>query len=270
MSEWEGPSGPIEAACAIHAERTAVAACSRCGTFSCQECLSQTPEGSLPLCPACVARVSVSQLPWDYREELGWVRAWIKSMGAILLRPGVTFSTAKPEGDVGGSLLFSFVAWLVALVPSFVVFALIGALIPSFFGSSGDSPKFRAVLLGSFGVMFLAMVLLAVFGMISTIIMAALDHLVLLMFGKPKGFDTTLRGAALSMAPYVLGLIPICGLYVAPVWALIARIFAYKGMHRMSAGMAVLGALAVPILFTVLGCGLYLVGMAAVMAAGAK
>jgi len=267
MSEW---GGAIEAACAIHSDRQAVAACSRCGTFSCEECLSQSPAGT-PLCAACVARASTSQLPWDYRDDLGWVKAWFKSLGAILLHPGVTFSTAKPDGDVGGSLLFSLLAWLTAYLPTFVVFAIFGAMIPSLMGEgSGSTPQLRAILMGSYGVMALLLVMLAIFGMVFTIIMAALEHLVMMMFGKPRGFDTTLRGASLSMAPYLLGVIPICGLYIAPIWALVVKIFAYKGLHRTSTGVAVLGALAIPALFIVLGCGLYMITLFAVMAAGAR
>jgi hypothetical protein len=269
MSEQWG--GATRAACAIHADRDALAACSRCGTFSCEECLSQTPPGDPPLCAACVARTSVSQLPWDYREDVGWLRAWFKSLGPILLRPGVTFSTAKPDGDVGGSLLFSLLGYLMALLPTFGVFALFGAMLPAIAGdSSSTTPAIRAILMGSVAFMAVFVVMIAIFGMVFTIIMAALDHLVMMMFGKPRGFDTTLRGAALSMAPYILGLIPVCGLYIAPLWALVVKIFAYRGLHRMPAGIAVLGALAVPALFFVLGCGLYMIGMFAVMAAGSR
>jgi len=259
----------VQAACAIHAERPAVAACNRCGTFSCDECLSRTPVGSLPVCSACVERMSVSQLPWDYRADLGWAKAWFKSLGPILLRPGVTFSTAKTEGDIGGSLLFSFLSWFVAFIPSFVIFAIFGAMLPSIIGgSTTGSTEWRNILLGSYGIMAIFLVAMTLFGMISTVIMAAFDHLVLLMFGKPQSFETTLRGASLSLAPYVLGLIPICGLYIAPIWSLIAKIFAYKGLHRTSAGVAVLGALAAPVLLFILGCGLYMIGLLAVLAAG--
>lgn len=262
MSEWAGPSVP---ACALHADRTAVAPCSRCGTFSCEECLRQTPVGQAPLCAACVERLSISQLPWDHREDLGWARAWFKSLGAVLLRPGVTFATAKPEGDLGGSLLFAFLAWLTALVPTFVVFALAGAMIPSLLGNTGTSTELRTILLSSFGVAILLMFLLALFGTFFTFISAVIEHVTLLMFGKPRGFETTLRAASLSLAPFVLGLIPICGMYVAPIWVIIAKVFAFMGLHRMSAGISVVGALAMPAFFLLLACGLswiaWLVGL---------
>jgi hypothetical protein len=256
--------GQIDAACAIHTDREALTTCTRCGTFSCQECLSQSPPGEL-LCAACISRAATSQLPWDYRDELGWLRAWWKSVGAILLRPGVTFSTAKPDGDIGGSLLFSAVSWFAGCFTTFAVFAVLGALIPSFGGNSEREGSLRAIIVGTYGVMAVMMPLLGIAG---TVVMAALEHLLLMLFGKPRGFDTTLRANALSLAPYVLGLIPVCSLYVAPIWVLVVKIFAYKGLHRTTTGVAVLGALALPALSIILGCGFYLLVLAAALAAG--
>lgn len=259
--------GQHQAACAIHADRPAVTTCSRCGTFSCQECLSQSPPGEL-LCAACVGRSGTSQLPWDHREELGWVRAWFKSLGAILLRPGVTFSTAKPEGDVGGSLLFAAISWFVACFTTFVVIGAAGAMIPFISGSSErDMEIARVAIPAAYGVMAL---LAPAFGIAGTLVIAALEHLLMRLIGKPRGFETTLRAASLSLAPYALGVIPICSLYVAPFWVLVVKVFAYKEMHRTTIGTALMGALALPVLGIVLGCGFYLLALSLALATGAK
>jgi hypothetical protein len=263
----QGMEGELQAACAIHADRQAVTTCARCGTFSCQECLSESPPGEL-FCAACVARATTSQLPWDHREELGWARAWFKSVSAILFRPTATFSTAKSEGDVGGSILFMTISWFVGCFTTFVAFALIGALIPSFIEESSgdaDAAPVRLILVTTYGVMALVVPL---FGVASTLVMAALEHLVMMMFGKPRGFETTLRAASLSLAPYAFGVIPVCSLYVAPLWVLVVKVFAYKGMHRTTIGTAILGALAIPALGVLLGCGLYLAVLSLALAAG--
>ena len=44
------------------------------------------------------------------------------------------------------------------------------------------------------------------------------------MVGKPRGFETTLRAASLSLAPYAIGLIPVCSQYVAPIWVLVVKV----------------------------------------------
>jgi hypothetical protein len=245
--------GVLEAVCAIHPDRQAETTCSRCGTFACQECLSPSPAGKL-LCAACMARESTSQLPWDYREELGWARAWFKSLRAILLRPGMTFATAQPEGDVGGSLLFMALSWFFGCFTSFTWFGALAALGPALGEGTGREAPFRLMLVASFGFMILTAPL---FGIASTIIMAGFEHLILMMFGKPRGFETTLRAAALSLAPYALGVIPICGFYIAPLWGLVTKAIAFKGMHRTTIGIALLGAIGVPVVLTVLFCGLY-------------
>jgi hypothetical protein len=214
-----------------------------------------------------VARAAASQLPWDYREELGWARAWFKSLSAILFRPSMTFSTAKPEGDVGGSILFMAISWFAGCFTTFVAFALIGALVPSFVENTGDAAPVRAVIVTTYGVMA---VLVPIFGIAGTLVMTGLEHLVMMMFGKPRGFETTLRAASLSLAPYALGVIPICGLYIAPLWVLVVKVFAYKGMHRTTIGTAILGALALPALSIVLGCGFYLLVLSLALAAGGK
>ncbi|HVG58204.1 MAG TPA: YIP1 family protein [Hyalangium sp.] len=253
----QGPEGVLEAACAIHSDRQAVTTCSRCGTFSCQECLSESPSGKF-LCAACVAR-ETSQLPWDYREELGWARAWFKSVSAILLRPTMTFSTAKSEGDVSGSLLFMAISWFAGCFTSFATFAAIGAWLPSLIETPKREESFGLVIATMYGVMAVVVPLM---GMAGSLVMAGLDHLLMLMSGKPRGFETTLRASALSLAPYALGLIPICSLYVAPIWVLVVKVFAYKEMHRTTIGVAVLGALAVPGLIVLLGCGFYALALA--------
>jgi hypothetical protein len=262
-----GLEGAIQAACAIHPDRQAVTTCMRCGTFACEECLSESPSGET-LCSACVARAETSQLPWDYREDLGWVKAWFKSLGPLLLRPGATFATARPDGDVGGSILFTIVAWFITFFPTFMIFAAFGAMLPSFMGDGNKSDvPIGAILAGSYGLMALIM---PIFGLVFTILMTGLEHLVMMMLGKPRGFDTTLRGAALSMAPYILGVIPICGLYIAPFWSLVLKVFAYKALHRTTTGVAVAGALGVFALGVVLTCGLYGAMLFAVAAAGGR
>jgi hypothetical protein len=75
----------------------------------------------------------------------------------------------------------------------------------------------------------------------------------------------TMRAYSLALAPNLVGLVPICGLYVMPFWAIVARVFNYRAAHQVTTGKAVIGAL-VPTL--ALGClclGAY-VGMFALYA----
>ncbi|MGZ3460343.1 MAG: hypothetical protein ACXU86_17790, partial [Archangium sp.] len=83
----------------------------------------------------------------------------------------------------------------------------------------------------------------------ATVMGAGLGHLVLRIGGITRGYPVTLRALALSQAPWVLGLVPFIGTQVAPFWVLVACVFAYRGLHRTSWGVALAGVL-VPTLAT--------------------
>ena len=74
------------------------------------------------------------------------------------------------------------------------------------------------------------------------------------MGGVTRGYQVTLRAHAFSQAPWILGVVPFIGMQVGPIWALVARVFAYRGLHRTTWGVAIAGALVAPAL-TCLLCG---------------
>ncbi len=258
-----GVEGGTQATCAVHPERVALQTCSRCGSFACEQCLGDSPPGET-LCAACVAREGTHPLPWDERQELGILRAWFKSVIPIMLRPRVTFSAASRRGgDVGGSMLFAAIANFVGYFTTCLLFAVTMAFIPLPVEQTQGALPYRAIMVGTYG----AFILLApILGLAATVLMAAIDHLIMRIIGKPRQFEITLRAASLAQAPLVLGVIPFCSLYIAPFWVLVAKVFAYKGMHRTSTGVAAAGALLAPVLATVLFCGAYAILIAAVMA----
>ncbi|WP_224362123.1 YIP1 family protein [Hyalangium versicolor] len=249
-----GMESSLQAACAIHPEHQALQICSRCGTFACEQCLRDSPPGE-SLCSACVAREERIQLPWENRRELGFVRAWFKSVGPIMLSPRKTFASMKPSGDVGGALLFAAIANLFGYFTTMVLFTISSALVlPEPPNSAGSPIPLRYIILSTYGVLTVASPL---FGLAAAVLMAALDHLVLRMIGKPQPLETTLRAASYAQAPLVIGLLPVCSLYIAPFWCLVTKVFAYRGMHRTSTGVALGGALLVPAILSVAFCGFY-------------
>ncbi|WP_224248743.1 YIP1 family protein [Hyalangium gracile] len=246
--------GSLQATCAVHPERQALQICARCGTFACEQCLGDSAAGE-PLCSACVERDALHRLPWDNRKELGIFRAWFKSVGPIMLRPGMTFASTRTQGDLGGAFLFAGIANFFGYFTTFLLFTIFVGVMPTPDTAVQTPVPFKAMMVGTYGTFT---VLAPLFGMAMAVFIAALDHVVLRMIGKPRSFETTVRAAAFAQAPLVLGLLPFCGLYVAPFWCLVAKVHAYKGMHRLTAGKAAAGALLVPVLGTVVSCGAYL------------
>jgi len=246
---------PNEPACAVHPHLRSLQVCGRCGAFACARCLHANPSGEVH-CTLCHEREPSVLLPWDRREELGLLKAFWKTCVEIILRPGVTFSSARAEGTTGGALLFVALCSITGYLTTALLYAALFAFTPLGAppSSSGAGPapeQMRLIMLGG----ILGWLLLApAFGAIATLISSGMDHLVLRMAGVSQGFQVTLRANALSQAPFLTGLIPLCSLYVTPFWVLVMRVFAYRGLHRTTWGTAAVGALAAPLLSCVL-CG---------------
>jgi hypothetical protein len=239
-------AGPGEPTCATHPAARAAGACARCGTFACTACLAMVPDGE-QWCAACRARMPQQPLPWDQRRELGVLRAWWRTTRQILFSPTATFEQATPHGTVGSSLLYA----LIALV--FQVGSIVGVYVILFGGFAVAGLASRAAKPGEPGFFAIAVAVLAVvailcilLGLGVLLIGAALDHVVLRLLGVKRGWEVTLRGAALSMAPSVCGVVPFCGAQVAFFWTFIVRVFAYRGLHQTTGGKAAAGALVVP------------------------
>lgn len=256
----EATPGSADPVCAVHPELRSLHACSRCGSFACAQCLRKGVREE-PLCAACHDRVPADALPWDRRDELGTLRAYWQTCVAVMLRPTATFERVRPEGSVGSSLGFAALSNLAAYFTTALFYLAILFAIPSEMteGDNVSQSGMRLVGVGMFGAM---MVVAPVMGMLVALINAGLDHLVFRMEGTGQPFEVTLRANALSLSPYLMGLIPLCGMYGAPLWAVGLRVFAYRSMHRTSWATAAVAALAVPLL----SCGLCF-GSYAVMAA---
>lgn len=239
-----------DAFCAAHPEVKATGACSRCGTFGCGACLTQ--RGTDWLCPTCFARVGV--LPWDERSTLGLWRAWWRTSVALISNPTQTLTTAEPDAPMGSSLLYAMLSMVVGFGPTIVIYGLI--LIPTMiFGSGSSGTKLggglTAVLVPLGVVAYMAFLL--VMQVAFMFVLSGIEHLALMVLGaNPRSFTVTLRAHTLGTAPYLLGLVPICGLYIFYVWALVLRIIAHSQLHKTSGGKAAAAVLLPVVLFC--GC----------------
>lgn len=255
-----GAVDPGGARCRKHPETPAAGTCSRCGSFGCGVCLTQ--QGSVWLCDDCASRVGT--LPWDERETLGLWRAWWRTSVQMISSPGQTLQSATPEGSLGSSLLFALLSTLAGYLPTFILIFGAGAL--------GATAAFmeRAKPAGAesfivMGVLAVELVLVFAFQIVFVLVYALLDHVMLMILGaQPRRFEVTVRANALSLGPMLVGLVPLCGFYVFPLWSLVLRIIALMHLHKTTAGKAVLAVL-LPI---VVCCGLFGVLYLSVFALG--
>lgn len=245
---------PAEAgkpACAKHPAFIAQGPCKRCGTFSCVACFDGTE-----FCTDC-RKLGVANLPWDERRQLGMWKAFWRTVPEVMLRPDKTFATLAPQGGAFESLLFMAIATLLSIITSVVALGVLvgGAMI--FVGNSSaeaDVPN-KLGPAAALGIGAAATAIYLALGFVITfmgmLVISLLDHLLVRMFGGKGDYEVTLRATALTMAPGVIGLVPFCGAYIWPVWTLVARCFAYKGMHKLPTGQAVAAAVIPSIAVTV-------------------
>ncbi len=260
------PISAGDAVCAVHPLVKATGACSRCGTFGCGGCL--TARGPDWLCAQCLHRVG--KLPWDERDSLGLWRAWWRTSVLMISSPSQSLSTAEPEGSLGSSMQFALLSSIVGYGPTllgamlFVIPALATA------GASAGAGKQLAIAsaTGVLGFLFYAVGLLF-FQLVSLLFFAGLDHLGLLILGaQPRSFTVTVRANALSTGAYLIGLLPMCSLYVFPLWAMVLRIIANVHLHQTTAGKATAAVLLPMFLLCGAVFALYFAAIALAMAAG--
>lgn len=217
-------------------------------------------------CPTC--RTRASALEWDQRRELGLFRAWWLTTKRIMLAPMQTFDVVPGKGTLVESSLYAAISTVVGFAPSILLYALIigGALA---FGPAMKDAKIgvaAGVGIGIGALIFYGIVLIGM-TVASVLLFSALELLVLRLTGvKHAGYEEAVRAHALSMASYAIGVIPICGLYVFPIYALVLRIFAIQRMQKVTTGQAAASAL-VPIGLCCFVGGVSYVGLIAAFAA---
>jgi hypothetical protein len=239
-------AAPGEPACAVHPHLRAEQPCARCGNFACRACLRAGLDGSA-ICAACESREATLDLPWDRRAEIGAARAFLKTCWEILLHPTSTLQRARPDAGLGSSLWFAVLADTATVLTTALLEGVgLGVVALNEGAQAVDLPAARAAgWVGGF--MVLMGVGLVLTGVGVTLVSSALDHLVLHLAGAaPYSFQRTVRAHALSLAPALAGVVPVCGPYVVVIWALVIRVFAYRALHRTTTGQAIAGALVVP------------------------
>src|SRR4051812_10648996 len=55
------------------------------------------------------AAVPGNGLPWENRQQLGFVKAWFDTVAMLIARPGEAFAMMRPEGGLVDPLLFGVI-----------------------------------------------------------------------------------------------------------------------------------------------------------------
>jgi hypothetical protein len=193
-----------------------------------------------PAATATETPASRSGLPWEHRQERGFVNAFIETLQMVLSRPAEAFSVMKTEGGLGGPLIYALIGGCAGAIVSFL-FSL-GLHSMGFFAHRPNSFAALAGMgIGSAAFIIFVPVLIV----IGLFIGAAVIHLCLMIVGgAKKSFETTFRVLAFSQGSTgPLQMIPICGGVIAGIWGLILNCIGIARAHEIETGRAVLAVL---------------------------
>jgi len=178
-----------------------------------------------------------SGLPWEHRQERGFVNAFIETLTMVLTRPSEAFSLMKREGGLAEPLIYALIGGCVGGIASFLFSLGLQSI-----GLFSERRNAFAVMTGM-GVGSVAfIILLPLCIVIGLFIGAAVVHLCLMLVGGAKqSFETTFRVLAFSHGSTgLLQMIPVCGGLIAGVWGLVVNCIGLARAHGTDTGRAVL------------------------------
>lgn len=178
---------------------------------------------------------------WERRLELGMATAAAETVSAMIGRPKQVFAAMKLEGGLMGPLGFAVLmgtltGW-VALGYQYVAASLNPA-------SMGED--FQTMFGDSMGLFFLVLAILTPVGMLlSSFVVSALFHAGLkILASRLVSFETTFRVYCYAWgSASVFQLLPMCGGYLYPAFAIYLTVLGLRGVQRVPTGVALLAVL---------------------------
>lgn len=176
-------------------------------------------------------------LPWEHRQTLGLVKAFIDTVSVVLTKPTEAFGMMKTEGGLFEPLLYALIGGSVGWIISFLV--RIGVQ------SIGFMADRQAALFGTgvgiIGMIFLIPILL----ICGAFVWSGLVHLCLMMVGGArKPFEATFRVICFSHGSTgPLAIIPFCGGFVATIYNIVLQCMGLARAHETEMSKAVMAVL---------------------------
>ena len=196
--------------------------------------------GSTPTAP-----ISRSGLPWERRNESGFVNAFVETVKMVLTRPAEAFAIMRTEGGLADPLLFGVIGGSIGAIVWILVSATLHSL--GWFATMPQQSSWQNLMGASVtGTMLVFRIILTpIFLVIGLFIWAALVHVCLVLVGGAnKTFETTFRALSFAYgATALLAIIPCCGGLIALIWGLIADCIGISRSHETDTGRAVMAVI---------------------------
>ena len=194
---------------------------------------------AFPISAASTPSAPGSGLPWEHRQELGLVKAFIDTVVLLLTKPADAFGMMKTEGGLIDPFLFALIGGCIGMIVSFVF--QIG------FHSLGFAANRDLLGMGmgmSTGIAF-GLVAMPIMFVGWLFVWSGILHLCLMMVGgAKKPFETTFRVVCFSSgSAYLFAVVPICGRIAAPIYNIVLQCMGLARAHETDTGKAVMAVL---------------------------
>lgn len=176
---------------------------------------------------------------WEHRQQLGFAKAMIDTIKAVLLEPTRTFSTMKREGGLQDPLIFNLIVGSVAGIAFQIMMSIFQIGMAS---ATGNQQAFGTAAAGGAIGMVFSIIMVPIQVAMGAFIGSGILHLCLMLLkAAPRPFETTFRAMNYAYGGLaVLYLIPVIGWIAMIPWSIVAIIIATARAHEIPTGKAAL------------------------------
>jgi hypothetical protein len=192
-----------------------------------------------PAVPALVPEAApASGLPWENRQQLGLVKAWLDTVVLLITKPGEAFKMMRPEGGLMDPLLFGLIGGCAGSLVSI----LFQGLMQSIPGFASRTDVFNLFGLSHLAFIIIYAVLSPLLVLVGLFLGGAILHLCLMLVGGAnRSFETTFRVVCYAGgAANLFSMIPMCGGLVAAVYQVVLNCIGFTEAHQTTTGKALM------------------------------
>ncbi len=203
-----------------------------------------------------------SQTPWENRQTLGYLTGLFRTVKETLFNPSDFFRKMTVSGGLADPLIYAMIIGMSGLMFFYFWDILLHAPMQNLM-----TPELRAAsergLFNFLGASF-AGILTPFLLILWLFVVSGMLHVFLIMVGgATAGFEATFRVVSYGVSPFILFIIPVCGMPIVCLWTMTIAIIGLREAHGTTGGKAAVAVL-FPLIFC---CGLVILAIAVFMSA---
>jgi len=188
----------------------------------------------------------VEQLPWLDLGERGVFRAWWGTILMALFTPGRLMRLLPMDAPLKYGFWFSALTFFVSHLLMWLALLawMIFVVAMSLQGQAGGGGGMGFALFFFCGMGLVGPVI----AILSMVLWASVAHAILRLTGRTHGtWNRTMQAFCYSSGSYAVGIVPCCGMYVAPLWFLVSAVLAVREGQKVHGGRATLAVASLPV-----------------------